>query len=143
MENITFEGKWVKNWFSNMIECPITINDITYRSVENYYQAMKSLNVEEHKKIAVMTPSKSKYYTRSIKIREDWINVKETFMFKGLWEKFNIPQWKEKLLNTGNDPIIEWNNWGDVYWGKSIYTNKGENHLGVLLMEIREKLRNS
>ena len=140
MENITFEGKWVKNWFSNMIECPITINDITYRSVENYYQAMKSLNVDEHKKIAVMTPSKSKYYTRSIKIREDWNDVKGLFMFKGLKEKFNILEWKEKLLATGTDEIVEWNNWGDVYWGRSIYTLKGENHLGKLLMELRNSL---
>ena len=141
MENIIYEGKWVKNWFSNMMMCFITIDGITYNSVENYYQAMKSFDDNERKKIAVMSPSKSKYYTKGIKIRSDWEDVKQQFMYRGLWEKFNQPEWKDKLLQTGDTQIVEYNNWNDIFWGVDIRTNKGLNHLGRLLMEIRTKLK--
>ncbi len=47
--------------------------------------------------------------------------------------------WYRKLKLTENWEIIEWNNWHDVWWGKDIKTRKGENHLGKILMEIRDK----
>jgi len=45
-----------------------------------------------------------------------------------------------KLLETGNDEIIEWNNWGDRIWGKTL-DGIGENRLGIMLMDIRNKLK--
>ena len=139
--NIIYKGKWVYNWFSNMEPSEITIDGTTYPSVENYYQAMKSLDVEIHKLFSAITPSKSKFLGKGLKIRPDWEEVKENFMYKALWVKFNQPQWKEKLLATNEEEIVEWNNWGDLIWGKDIRSLKGQNKLGILLMKIREQLK--
>lgn len=51
---------------------------------------------------------------------------------------------KKKLLETGDAELIEGNYWHDNTWGQCYCPrckNKiGENHLGKLLMKIRESL---
>jgi len=46
------------------------------------------------------------------------------------------------LKETGNQNIQEGNYWGDDYWGVDLKQNPnvGENHLGRLIMKIREEL---
>ena len=59
-----------------------------------------------------------------------------------LYHKFTLStSWGKKLLETGDEEIVEWNNWNDLFWGKDIKTKEGLNHLGKLLMNIRSKLR--
>ena len=53
--------------------------------------------------------------------------------------KFNIPELKQKLLETGNTELVEGNTWGDTFWG--VYNVEGENILGRLLMKVREELK--
>lgn len=131
---------WVRNWFSNFAESPITINNITYSSVENYYQAMKSMDINDHKAIAAMSPSKSKMSGRRLALRPDWEDVKQDVMTDALIQKFLIPEWRDKLLLTGDETLIEWNNWNDKIWGVSIKDCKGANLLGQILMQIRTEL---
>ena len=45
---------------------------------------------------------------------------------------------KIKLLQTGLEPIVEGNTWGDTYWGKC--KGVGQNKLGQILMRIRNEL---
>jgi len=45
-----------------------------------------------------------------------------------------------RLLGTGQMPLVEGNNWGDMFWGVDVKSGKGENHLGRILMKIREEL---
>ena len=45
---------------------------------------------------------------------------------------------KEKLLATGTEELVEGNNHGDTFWG--CVNGKGENHLGKILMKVREEL---
>lgn len=54
--------------------------------------------------------------------------------------KFAIPELKEMLLATGDEELVEGNYWHDTIWG--VCDGVGENHLGKMLMEIREDLRN-
>lgn len=136
-----FMGNWVKNWFSNMVVCPITIDGIEYMSTENYFQAMKSLNREDHIRIAQLAPNKSKQAGRKLRLRSDWEEVKYEVMKTALRAKFALPEWKEQLLNTGDSVIIEWNNWNDKIWGVDIDDNLGKNLLGLALMEIREEIK--
>lgn len=136
-DKFEFNGKWVSNWFSNMIECPIIIDSVKYNSVENYYQAMKTLNPEEQLKIAKLSPHASKSYARKIQMRPDWDSVKIGFMKQALIIKFTQhSDWKQKLIDN-QSVIVEWNNWGDKYWGATINDGMGSNILGVLLMQIR------
>lgn len=53
--------------------------------------------------------------------------------------KFTNPKLKSALLNTKDAELIERNTWNDTYWG--ICNGIGENHLGKILMEVREMLR--
>jgi ribA/ribD-fused uncharacterized protein len=132
---------YVHNWFSNMTPCLIEIDGIQYNSVENYYQAMKSNNLDDWKRIVVLAPNKSKREGQKINMRYDWEFVKVDVMYKALSVKFTIPEWKEKLLSTNNDMIIEWNNWNDKIWGVSIKDNLGQNLLGLTLIKIRDEIR--
>ncbi len=44
---------------------------------------------------------------------------------------------KQKLISTGNSILEEGNYWNDTFWG--ICKEKEENHLGKLLMKVREE----
>jgi ribA/ribD-fused uncharacterized protein len=124
-----------------MTICILNIDGIIYNSTENYYQAMKSLDDHERRKIAGMAPNKSKRYARTIQLRPDWEEVKYEVMKKALLAKFSIPEWRDKLLATGDEMIIEWNNWNDKIWGVSIKDYEGQNLLGKCLMEVRDILK--
>lgn len=45
----------------------------------------------------------------------------------------------EKLLETGDEELVEGNKWNDTYWG--VCNGKGKNQLGKILMRIREELK--
>lgn len=148
MENLQYKGRWVFNWFSNMLpmDIPYIYQGIKYKTVENFYQAMKlpKNRIDLRKEIAEMSPQKAKKEIRNkLKYlwREDW-NKKESLrvMEHILRIKFDKnTSWGKKLNETKED-IIEWNNWGDVFWGKTL-DGEGENNLGKLLMKIRDENR--
>jgi hypothetical protein len=134
--------KYCVNWFSNMrtMDVPIKQNGNNFWSVENFYQAMKTIDPVERAKIASMSPHKSKTYARTIPLREDWEAIKEAVMYLGLKKKFAPNTRLGERLKTYEGPIVEWNNWGDKSWGRCIYTNEGENKLGWMLESIRKEL---
>lgn len=49
--------------------------------------------------------------------------------------------WHARLMDTGDEEIVEWNNWGDRYWGRDVSDGGGENHLGRLLIKLRDEWR--
>jgi hypothetical protein len=72
-------------------------------------------------------------------------------MYDLVFEKFS--QWKnlkEMLLKTGNSHIEEGNYWHDNFWGNCRCGNRdgrrpdcllqGKNHLGIILMDVRDEL---
>lgn len=130
---------WIHNWFSNMKSCEIEIDGKLYPSVEVYYQSMKSDDPEISEYIRTNLSSyQSKKYAKNIKIRKDWDDVKLYVMLQGLLKKFNKDPFKSQLIFTKDDQIIEWNNWGDNYWGVNSEDCVGYNHLGRLLMIVRD-----
>jgi ribA/ribD-fused uncharacterized protein len=61
-------------------------------------------------------------------------------MREALWAKFTQhPELRSLLLSTGDETIVEHTE-NDNYWGDG-GDGSGRNRLGVLLMELREKLR--
>lgn len=122
---------------------------LQWRTVEHYYQASKADSFEVCKKICnARSPRHAKHMGRQITLREDWDKeLGLEVMLAGLRYKFAIPMLQEKLLATDDLPLIEGNTWGDRYWGMvEIPGNEGhwigENHLGILLMQVREELQN-
>lgn len=140
-EEFPMRGRWVDNWFSNMVISPITINGVVWASVENYYQSRKAKTEKEADLFLTYSPSDAKKMGRRVEIREDWDKLKETFMLTVLVVKFNQPAWKQRLLDTEEELIVEWNNWGDKYWGVDIRSFEGQNRLGEILMEVRKLLK--
>lgn len=139
-EEFSYRGKWIYNWFSNMEITPLIIDGVQWPSVENYFQAQKSIEPTVQYSFRKVTPSESKRLGRSVLLRQDWEQIKESVMEKALRIKFSRDPWKSQLKATGDSQIIEWNNWNDKIWGVSIYDNVGENKLGLLLMKIRSEL---
>ena len=52
--------------------------------------------------------------------------------------KFTKLNFAQKLLKTGNQELVEGNTWNDTYWGRC--KGRGSNHLGKILMRIREEI---
>lgn len=155
---LPYKGKYVDNWFSNMKPSEFIAGDYKFPTVEHFYQAMKTANPLES--ILIMkaeTPYEAKRMGRKVDKPFEYligeVNVftneivstqeeaKLMMMEVGLLYKFQLPEWGEKLLATGDSILVEWNNWGDHYFGADVETGKGENHLGRLLMEIRKKIK--
>lgn len=141
---------WHKNWFSNMLpmDKPLVYQGITYKTVENFYQAMKleNSNLAGRLSIALMNPYQAKKAIRERLLypwRKNWNrkNALEVMRYALEYKFAPGTSWAEKLLATGDEEIVEWNNWNDTFWGKCLKTKEGENHLGIILMEIRNKLK--
>ena len=137
----SFDGEFA--FLSNFYEQPNLITDemnIAYPTVEHYFQAAKTLDKNERKRISILeTPGKAKRAGRHMALRPDWEEVKTEVMRRALLKKFSDPFMREKLLETGDAELVEGNYWGDTCWG--VCNGVGENRLGKLLMGIRESLK--
>jgi len=127
--------------FSNFEPAVVTYEGVDYPTVEHAYQAAKTINPAEREAILkASTPGKAKRLGQKVNLRPDWESIKIDIMKDLVTQKFKKnPNLANLLLSTGDQPLEEGNNWGDKFWG--ISGGKGENHLGKILMEIREELR--
>ena len=117
------------------------IDDNDY-CVEYFYQVAKCKNPEEAAKIMIAaTPGQAKRAGRRVEIRDDWDNIKLLVMYILVRIKFKNEPLRSWLLNTGNRELEEGNHWGDKFWGVDLDTGEGENHLGKILMRVRDELR--
>lgn len=143
-----FRGRWF--FLSNFYECKIEFQGITYPTVEHYYVAMKCNNDQFlngkyytpgdfREMIAkVKSPAIVKKIGQQIKIRKDWSEKKLDFMNFAIREKFKDEKLADKLKSTGDATLVEGNDWNDTFWG--VCKGKGENHLGKILMQVRNEL---
>lgn len=136
----SFDGEY--EFLSNFYEQPILYIGHWFNTTEHAFQAAKAALDSDVKRIqAAKTPGQAKRLGRKIQLRSDWEAVKLQIMFDILWIKFENPDLRAKLLATGNQPLVEGNNWGDKFWGK--VDGVGKNHLGIVLMDVRQKIRES
>lgn len=130
--------------FSNFQPAEITHKGITYMSVENFYQAMKTEDMEIRQQIANMQPGKAKRFTRTIAVRDNWEDIKEDVMRAALRVKFKKgTYWANRLIETRYPSLVEDNYWHDNFWGSCVCErcgNRGENRLGKMLTEIKREL---
>ena len=113
-----------------------------FKSVEHAFVAAKSRNRDDWEAVMNMdTPAEAKKFGRTIKLRPDWNEKKAGIMLTLIGIKFKDDELKRKLLDTGNDELVEANQWGDTYWGVDKSTGKGENVMGKILMQTRSKLK--
>ena len=125
-------------FLSNMYETPVNYDNRTYKCSEAAFQAQKTLDDKCRDMFTEFDGKTAKSTGRNVNLREDWESVKDEIMLNVCRAKFSNPDLREKLLNTGNEALIELNSWGDQYWGVS--KGKGENKLGKILMQVRSEL---
>lgn len=127
-----FENEYY--FLSNFYNAPIIYNGIRYENNESAFHAQKDLN--RSREFCNLNPSKAKALGRRVLLRKDWEEVKDLIMYEINYEKYaqNIDL-RRKLLETGEQELIEGNFWNDTYWG--MCRGIGENHLGKILMKVR------
>lgn len=157
------------NEFSNYYIAKFQINGETYSSVEAYYQSQKfnhptasvhekefasiiakakpsiakymaQLNIAHtprYSYLAKLEPTMRKYKELGVKIDPQWEERKLKVMYLAVYCKFSQNEHlKALLLSTGNKILAE-NSPYDTFWGC-----RGTNHLGKILMTVRDELRN-
>lgn len=128
-------------FLSNFWEAPVTYEGVTYLNNEAAFQAQKCLDPNDRPAFAQLNPSKAKRLGRQVALRPDWEQVKIPIMTQIVRAKFTQNEaLKQQLLATGNLILEEGNTWHDTFWGVDSNTRQGENHLGKILMAVREEL---
>ena len=138
----SFYGEFA--FLSNFYPSPLTVDGIAFPTVEHAFQAAKTNDPETKRQIAAKdTPGKAKRAGGKRGIVRDfdpnWETRKVDVMLSLVQQKFQDPQLREMLLQTGDRPLIEGNVWNDTFWG--VCRGKGANNLGKILEQIRNELR--
>ena len=128
--------------FSNFAHYGFELDGKWWMTSEHYFQAQKFCGTEYEEIIRLLdNPMKAAAMgrNRDLPLRVDWEQVKEDVMRKAVLTKFTQnEEIKNILLATGKETIIE-NTSNDYYWGCG-KDGSGKNMLGIILMEVREKL---
>jgi ribA/ribD-fused uncharacterized protein len=129
--------------FSNFAHYGFELDEKWWMTSEHYFQAQKFYGTEYVEIIRLLdNPMKAAKMgrNRNLPLREDWEEVKDDVMRKAVYAKFfqNI-ELKNILLDTDSEYIVE-NTSNDYYWGCGT-NGSGKNMLGIILMEIRDKLK--
>ncbi len=133
-----FDGE--HHWLSNFHSVRVWFDGDAYPSVEHAYQAAKTIDKDERAFVRrAPTAGAAKRYGRSVTMRADWETIKLDVMLELVRRKFATPYLRARLLETGSVELVEGNHWGDRFWG--VCKGAGENHLGRILMQVREELR--
>jgi hypothetical protein len=132
-------------FLSNFWPCRIRIrigNDFAIaKSVEHAYQALKTTDDELRRQVInCATPGQAKRLGQKLELRSGWNENKVKLMEMLVRQKFHDRILAHQLLSTGDMHLEEENNWGDTFWGT--VNGEGQNHLGKILMMIREELKN-
>lgn len=138
---VVFKGEY--RFLSNFEPLSSPIFDdarIPYFTVENAFQAQKTMDLHMRREIQRLTPAKAKIAGRRVALRAGWDELRVAIMMQLLLQKFlNNPSMAELLLKTGQRELIEGNDWGDKFWG--VCGGVGLNMLGRLLTHVRYMLR--
>lgn len=133
----SFDGEY--RWLSNFWPSPVVMYGELYPTVEHAYQAAKTRIASEREAIRrAPTPGRAKRMGRAVLLRSDWNDFRLVAMEELLRRKFADPDLRTRLIETSPHTLVERNHWNDRFWG--VCRGKGENHLGRLLMKIRDEL---
>lgn len=132
--------------FSNFSPHPIHLKGLDWPTVEHYYQAHKFFGTEDEAIMEAIrtaeTPEEAASLGRDLcrKLRSDWEEAKLPLMREAVLTKFlTHPDIQAILLETEDELIVE-DSPKDYYWGCG--ANKtGHNHLGKVLMSVREEIQ--
>ena len=134
-----FRGEYY--FLSNFYPAPVNVKGIgMVQTVEHVFQGFKTLDEEQMKKIMfASTPAQAKQMGKTVKLRDNWQDIKNEIMYWAVKLKFQTHKdLRDKLIATGDAVLVEGNTWGDKYWG--VCDGEGKNMLGIILMQVRESV---
>lgn len=136
INNFTGKYEFLSNFYNN----PLVLDGVEYSNAEAAFQAQSAADKGSKRKFARLSGIKAKAYGRRIVQRDDWDEQAQIdAMREVLIAKFKDKELAKKLCNTGNEELINMNQFRDEYWG--VTTRGGRNKLGEMLMEIRAELQ--
>lgn len=131
-------------WFcSNFYPTEVEYEGVSYPTAEHAYQAAKAVTPGDRMAIlCCRTPGDAKRLGKRLEPLY-WSRIKLNVMWTVLEAKFagNVDIRLALAMDTPKE-IIEYNLWHDTFWGKCCcprHSRQGENWLGRLLMEIRDR----
>ena len=132
-------------FMSNFAPYPFSDGGKIWPTSEHYFQAQKFLVPQIQERIRqIVSPMDAALEGRNRQnpLRPDWEEVKDEVMLQALRMKFSQnPEIAKELLATGDAILIEHTR-NDNYWADG-GDGSGKNKLGLLLMQVREELKNS
>ena len=133
--------------FSNFSPHPIELAGVSWATVEHYYQAHKFLGTKFEYLMAEIQAAPSPELAAKIgrnpdyQTHLDWNLDKCAVMYRAVLQKFSTHlDIQQILVETIDAEIIE-DSPVDYFWGCGI-DRSGINHLGRILMQVRERIRN-
>lgn len=145
-----FRGEYY--FLSNYYTAPFMWRGIAFRSAEQAFAFAKCYFVERGSVqttgwqaiLDAREPGQAKKLGRALPIDvAEWDKNKVMYMREIIHAKFSNGEGDlvGKLINTGAMMLVEGNDWGDKFWGRTLDPDTGKmvglNTLGVLLMEER------
>jgi ribA/ribD-fused uncharacterized protein len=129
--------------FSNFSRHGLELDGVWWPTSEHYFQAQKfagTPHAEQIRKVNSPRDAANMGRDRQRPLRPDWETVKDDIMRRAVLKKFQThDEIREILLGTGEEELVE-NAPHDYYWGCG-KDGSGRNQLGLILMEVREILR--
>jgi GTP cyclohydrolase II len=130
-------------FLSNFCCAPITVFEQSWSTSEHYYQAQKFSDIAIQRQIRhAPTPDEAFSLSRKYAhlVRCDWDEIKLSVMAFVVREKFlQNPKLANQLIKTGDANLTEHSH-KDEFWGDG-GDGKGQNQLGIILMQVREELK--
>ena len=134
----SFKGEY--DFLNNRHKCSFVWQGIRYNNAESAFQASKHTDEADRKVISRMSTDKAVMKSWDCIPSPEWEECKLDIMESILFAKFDQnPNLKKRLTETNDCILINDNNKHETYWGVDLYSWNGENHLGKILMTIRDK----
>jgi len=139
-----FRGEY--RWLSNFGANTFVWRGVWWKTSEHAYQAAKTDDPAAFAAIrAATTAREARRMGQEVRLRATWEGEKLGVMREVVTAKFEQNQaLVERLLATGDRPLIEGTTWHDNFWGTcrcSRCGDHGRNELGTLLEELRARFR--
>lgn len=143
---IGFSGEWEPLLPAHKCEVVLKGDSLPYPSFEHALHASKFIGADDRNVIRLMNDivDVKRYVSRHkadpSKVKADWADVGLEIGKKLLRDKFMRSRaLKMVLMKTGHKKLIHLNDYNDQYWGVTP-AHKGQNHLGLLLQQIRQEI---
>lgn len=133
-----FKGEY--DFLNNRFGCRFVWQGLQYGNAEAAFQASKCEDVSGRKVYVNCSADKAALKGKEQIPYSGWEETRLDIMKSILKAKFEQnPALMKRLADTGSRILINGNNKQETYWGVDLYSWQGENHLGKIIMNIRDK----